>query len=259
MLSRSDFFHLAQDPLGHVHLLFQLVGLCGTKLGQKYPQTILPVFKFCLLLNRPHLCRDGLIAPLDTKPLLFLSLKLFPPFLYPSSCVMLGASGCLPSKWMEPDGNQGLLRREEKSVVPTSPQPTDHPALPSFSHKLRGARSPGASAIGRGPSCVDTLGGSFSRSTHQSLLFGAWLPSGSDLCSHFPPFLPLHPPLHTSLILAKPRGEGGGGGFWRGGGRERQALQHPGAAIEWLSDGAYLSPPFFFSSVGNFQDFIAAI
>lgn len=219
------------------------------------PQTILPVFKFCLLLNRSHLCRDGLIAPLDTKPLLFQYLKLFPPFLYPPSCMMLGASRCVPSKWMAPQGKQGLLRREEESVVPTSPQLPDHPALPSLPQKLREARSPRASTIGRGPSCVHTLGGFFSRSTHQSLLFGAWLPSGSDLCAHFPPFLPLHPPLHTSLILAKPRGERGGGGFgrWGGGGRERQALQHPGAAIEWLSDGAYLSPFFFFLLLGIFR------
>lgn len=71
----------------------------------------------------------------------------------------------------------------------------------------------------------------------------------------FSPFLPLPSPLHTSLILAKPR-EGGGGGFqW--GRRERQALQHPAAAIEWLSDGAYLSLflslSFFFPLLGIFR------
>lgn len=73
-----------------------LQDLCDLKLLQKYHQTSLPVFKICLLLNRPNLCR-GLIAPLDAN-LLFLIFK-FLPFFLPSSCKMLGASGCLQPKW----------------------------------------------------------------------------------------------------------------------------------------------------------------
>lgn len=172
---------------------------------------------------------------------------------------MLGASGCLQLKWMEPLGKQGFLpgRRNLSSQLP--------PSLPTIGSPLSPPQTPRSQVPSRLRDWSRAI-----MCRHSGWVFLAFNSSIASLWGSaaqwfrplrpFSSFLPLHPPLHTSLILAKPRGGGGGGGgFWRGR-RERQALQHPGAAIEWLSDGAYLSLSlFFFPPVGNFQDFIAAI
>lgn len=78
-------------------------------------------------------------------------------FLPPSPCKMLGVSGCLQPKWNPLENKVSSQGRRNLS----SQLPPCHPTIrlsPLSPTKLRGARSPRASAIGRGPSCVPHLG-----------------------------------------------------------------------------------------------------
>ena len=119
---------------------------------------------------------------------------------------------------MEPVGKQGFLPREEKSVVPTSPLPPDHPAVPSLPHKTPRSQVPSRLRDWSRAIMCPPLGVGLSpvKLIKRSSLELRW-----PVVQTFAPVSPtsfLFPPpsFHTSLILAKSKEGGGGIGAGRG-------------------------------------------
>lgn len=168
---------------------------------------MLPVFQIGVLLNRANLGR-GLTLDLHLHPFLSLSFFLPPPFsLQDAGSVRLSATE------MEPVGKQGFLPREEKSAVPTSPLPPDHPAVPSLPHKTPRSQVPSRLRDWSRAIMCPPLGVGLSpvKLIKRSSLELRW-PVVQTFAPVFPLSFPFPPPsFHTSLILAKSREEGGGG------------------------------------------------
>ena len=114
---------------------------------------------------------------------------------------------------MEPVGKQGFLPREEKSVLPTSPLPPDHPAVPSLPHKTPRSQVPSRLRDWSQAIMCPPLGVGLSpvKLIKRSSLELRW--PGVQTFAPVSPTSFLFPPpsFHTSLILAKSREEGGGG------------------------------------------------